>query len=127
MRGERAVITANEPIEIFPFVLLFEARGGIAAGAKLDERLSHMIMSVHSELLERMNDLLDADSSKLSRQQLQRIEDDIAEIARLHGFLEPSESDCLLHAAGMTVQSVLLSQIIEDNAPIQRSLNVDRK
>jgi len=127
LRGERAVITANEPIEIFPFVLHFEARGGVAAGAKLDERLSHLILSVHSELLERMDDLLDADSSKLNRQQLQRIEDDIAEIARLHGFLEPSEADCLLHAAGMSVQSALLSQVIEDNVASQRGWNTDRK
>lgn len=125
--GERAVITTTEPIEIFPFVLHCETRGGVATGAKLDERLSHMILTVHGELLERMEDLLDADSSKLSRQQLQQVEDDIAEIARLHGFLESSEADCLLHAAGLSVQSVILSQIIEDTDLKQRSWSTDRK
>jgi pilus assembly protein CpaF len=127
MVGERAVITSSDPIEIFPFVLEVETRGGMATGAKLDERLNHLILTVHSELLERMEELLDADSSSLSRQQLQRIEDDIAEIARLHGFLDPLEADLLLHAAGMSVQSVLLGKVIEDVAVQKRSWNTDRK
>ncbi len=127
LNGERAVINAADPIEIFPFVLQVETRSGAAAGAKLDERLSHLILTVHSELLERMEELLDADSSSLSRQQLQRIEDDITEIARLHGFLDPTEADCLLHAAGMSVQSVLLGKVIEDNVSNLRTWNSDRK
>lgn len=128
MRGESAVITASEPIEIFPFVLQVETKSGLGSGAKLDERLSHLILTVHSELLERMEDLLDADSGKLSRQQLQKVEDDITEIARLHGFLDSTEADCLLHAAGMSVQSVLLGKVIEDvGTQLQRSWNTDRK
>jgi len=127
LRGERAVLSTNQPIEIFPFVLLFEARGGISSGVKLDERLSALILVVHSELLERMKDLLDIDPTKLSRADLQKVEDDIVEIARLHYFLDPIESDVLLYAAALSVQGELLSRIIEDKAKSNRDAPQERR
>ena len=112
--GERALLTVNDSIEIYPFVLQIETGAISADSGLIDERLSNMILTVHSELLNRMRELLDVDSNKLSRQQLQQIEEDISEIARLNGFLEPIESDVLMHAAALSMQSTLLSKVIED-------------
>lgn len=112
--GERAVLTVNDSIEIFPFVLLVETKAVSVDSGLIDERLSNMILTLHSELLNRMRELLDIDSNKLSRQQLQQIEEDITEIARLNGFLDPIESDVLMHAAALSMQSTLLSKVIED-------------
>ncbi|MGE0755659.1 MAG: ATPase, T2SS/T4P/T4SS family [Pirellulaceae bacterium] len=128
LRGERAVLATNERIEIFPFLLTIETRSGPAdSGERLDERIAELILQIHGELLERIEDVLDAETVDVTRQQLQRVEEDITEIARMQGFLEPASADLLMHAAGLSAQSVLLSRIMEDGTRNQKTWTTDRK
>ncbi len=126
--GERALLPVSESIEIFPYILQIETKGVSIDSGLIDERLSNVILTVHSELLNRMRELLDIDCNKLSRQQLQQIEEDIQEIARLNGFLDSSESDVLMYAAALSVQSSLLSKVIEDTVGLSSSIkSTDRR
>ena len=78
--SERAVITGSEPIQIFPFLLSFESDGISLVGQELDERISSLILDVHSRLLELMPE------PALTRDQLLMLRKD--NVCSIEGFME---------------------------------------
>ena len=121
--GERAVISLREPLSIFPYLLTFDMLD-FASEAKseqelLNERLSESVLAVHGDLLSR----LDVDDTNESRREsetfLTQLESDIDELARLRGFLEEPSWDLVTHSASQTVESLILSRIIEGTSANQ--------
>ena len=113
--GERTTLYGNAQVTIFPFELTFEAGASSPNGLRLDEKVAELIVQVHGDLLARMKEIPDGDHTELSLQALRSIEEDIDELARLRGLLEPANAGALTHAAGCCVQGVLLSKIIDDS------------
>lgn len=115
--GERAVVSRQEPIRIYPFALVLEGlddgRTRATSLERLDEAMSDLILELHGQLLAKM-ELDDTDESRReSDVYLLQLERDIDELTRLSGLLEDGTTGLLLHCAGHCVQSALLSRIVE--------------
>ncbi|TWU03702.1 ATPase, T2SS/T4P/T4SS family [Neorhodopirellula pilleata] len=112
--GERAIIGHSESIEIFPFTLKIENAVDFAGDdASLDDQISRLVLTIHRDLLARL-DVEDADDSrKQSDAFLLQLEHDIEELARTHGFESPESESVVMHSAAMQTQGALLRRLIE--------------
>ncbi|MEZ6090411.1 MAG: ATPase, T2SS/T4P/T4SS family [Pirellulaceae bacterium] len=120
--GERAIIGRSESIRIFPFTLKLENADGrdVDAQTLLMDRISELILAIHSAVLSRL-DVADTDDSRRESDQfLLQLEHDIDELARINGLQDPANADLMLRAAAMTTQSRILRGIIE-GAHVERS------
>ena len=118
--GERVVISLDQSIRIYPFLLTFDLSHGADATQsheeRLNEQLSLFVLELHGALLSRM-DVDDTDASRReSDAYLLQLENDIDELARLRGFLTGESHDLLQHAAGLSVYGELLGRVIEGDA-----------
>ena len=121
--GERAVISFHDPIQIFPFSLVIEDTqvddDEASAQRRLDERAAQLVMTLHSQMLQRM-ELADTDESRReSDSYLLQLERDIEELIRLGDYLGSSSLEFLVHCAGHSVQGMLLSHVLEDRGLVE--------
>lgn len=112
--GERITLDRTATIEIFPFTLSLEdIDDGDDNQATLDDRISDLVLSVHHQVLSRL-DVDDTDDARRESDAfLLQLEHDIEEIARLQGLGSEEYFPLLTHAAAMRTQSHILRGIIE--------------
>ncbi len=115
--GERTILSRTESIQIFPFTLQLEDIETVGGGTgRMLDRISHMVLKIHCDLLARL-DVSDTDASRRQSDEfLLQLERDIDELSRLYGLFDPENADLLVFAASLRTQSHLLSRIIEGNS-----------
>lgn len=120
-RGERVLIPGGQTIGIYPFQVSLDRpasdMGDEGRRARIDKQMSDLILTVHSQLLERMNIDSGEDDRRNSDEFITKLEQDIEEIARLSQLESPDNGALLMHMAAMTIESLLLSRLVENSDP----------
>lgn len=117
--GERRPIPKGEIIKFFPFTLTIDLQDtgldGVASSRLvLDQEMALLIREVHLELLDRM-DLKSTAAREESEENLLKLEENLEEIARLRGFLDPRRAALVEHIAGQGVRRELLSKVVSSS------------
>ena len=117
--GQRAMLTTDEEIRLYPFTLTLDLprpeEASIEARRKtLDGQMSDFIASIHVELLRRLGPEVEhSRQQSVSDQQLLRIEQSIEAIARDQDFFAGPNDALVGHTAGHCVRGKLLDQLAE--------------
>ena len=115
--GDRALISSDEVIKLFPFTLSLDipdqqTASSDAARRVLDEEMSQMMLQVHLDLLSRM-DLGAGDSRGDNDDYILTLERNLEEIAKLRGLVSSRQRNLVTHIAGHAVRSDLLRGMLE--------------
>ena len=116
--GERALMTAGDKIEIFPYTLHIETPDfGLISDQESREQLerdgSQFILKVHHDLVETMDSSLAVESRSNDATYVRKLEEDLAEIARLCGLFNPDQSILLSHFAASGILGEMISGVVE--------------
>ena len=125
--GERVLITPRQAVNIFPYTLNVESADyDVATDESLREQLeqdgSTLILEVHRDLLAKMDTTSSADARGNDENYLRTLEQDLEEIARLHGLLQAEHSALLTHFAANTVLGETISGIVETDRSASEGL-----
>ena len=117
-QGERAFVPPELPIQIHPWSISLQPPPAEADEVEnereiLDQRVSEIVLKVHRDLLARM-EVADATEDRRENEVfLRQLEEDIEEIARLHGFLDSAGLPTLNHCVAQIVLGRMTARIIE--------------
>jgi Flp pilus assembly CpaF family ATPase len=113
--GDRLLIETDEEIRIYPFTLTLdlpkrEEATQDAVRRERDESMSRFLAEIHVELLRRMGPEVEySRQTRISDEQMLRLEQNIEAIARDQGFFQSSNGEIITHTAGYTIRSEVLS------------------
>ena len=115
--GERLLITSDQQIKLFPFVLTLDLPGQHRHSVEmkrrlLDEEVMQWIQRIHVQLLKRI-DIRANDSSEVSEKYLLGLERNLEEVAQMLGFRAGRNSKIVGHIAGHCIRSALLSKVLQ--------------
>ena len=118
--GDRLLITADQQIKIFPFVLTLDMPDETAPSDEmkqraLDEEAAAWIGKIHVELLKKMDVRTHDEMQAVSEEYLLSLERNIEEIARIHGVQSRRTAALARHIAGHSVRSEFLARIVEQS------------
>lgn len=114
---ERLLITSDQQIKLFPFVLTLDLPGQHRHSVEtkrrlLDEEVMQWIQRIHVQLLKRI-DIRANDSHEVSEKYLLGLERNLEEVAQMLGFRAGRNSKLVGHVAGHCIRSVLLSKVLQ--------------
>ena len=123
--GERMLITADEQIKIFPFVLTLDLPNQVQQSKQaqrqlLDEEINRWVGQLHVALLKRVE--IRAESSELTDEYLLNLERTLEELSRTQGLMSQSNHQLRTHMAGSAIRSEFLSRLVEQSAEAASSL-----
>jgi len=118
-KGDVVPLRRDDLVRIFPFTLSVTYEEDDAGGADprefLDNELSGLLRSIHTDLLSDHAELLsridNADDSNVREQHLRSLDVVLDELAKKHGVLTPAKGGLRDHIAGLCVRSSALEQV----------------
>ena len=114
--GEKTIVLADTPIEIYPYEIFLDSVHEIALEGpdrdSLDHQLSEFLIVIHKRVIAQ----LDLDSDAFNPNDIEFLksqEENIEEFAKIAGLTSPDYRNVLNHTAGMTVLNQLLVEVLD--------------